>query len=373
MPPKTLFVVNGLGLGNSTRCFAIIEHLYNEGVEVHVLTSGNGAFFFSNKREVASVTETEALHYGKGADGKLSILKTLAGLRGVYRAYRNKTRQLSELLDQVDPAIVVADSDYFIFPVTRRKIPLVGINNSDVVVSEYFAKNGKPASIRSQFWCIEFMDYCFHKRFCDLVLSPAPWPITTRNPKFQRTGLIVRNQLLKAIRQGRQSGGNKTPEDTLVVFMLSGSTFSANIDFSTIHLPCRIEVVGRQGESRGNIRFLGKMQDNIHKLLEADILVVNAGFSAISEAMVLAKPTLVLPVGNHAEQYLNAEMMADSGLGQIVSEQNVLKTLQTLLLTGPPAAGPSVRRAVNCNGAREAASTILNLIGRNTSNTRIAA
>ena len=372
MQGKCLFIVNGLGLGNSTRCFAIIEHLHQEGVEVHVLTSGNGAFFFSNKREVASVTETEALHYGKSRDGKLSIWRPLLGVRSMYRAYKNKTRQLNDLLDRIGPEVVVADSDYFIFPVNKRKIPLVGINNSDVVVSEYFSRRGKPSSIRSQFWCIEFMDYCFHKTFYDHVLSPAPWEIPQRNAKFQRIGVIVRNKLLMAAEQRRMSPRRKANDEKLAVFMLSGSTFSAQIDFSKTVLPCRMEVVGRDGESTDRVRFLGKMNDNTAKLLDADVLIVNAGFSAVSEAFILGKPTLVIPVPNHAEQYLNAQMVVDAGIGHVVNEQNVLDELDKLLAQDVDL-GQRELRPINSDGAREAASTILRLMGRELTQQKLAA
>ena len=64
MRQKVLFVVNGLGLGNSTRCYAIIEHLHRAGVEIHVLTSGNGLFFFEDKPAVTSLAARDGFQYG---------------------------------------------------------------------------------------------------------------------------------------------------------------------------------------------------------------------------------------------------------------------------------------------------------------------
>ena len=49
MVKKILFLINGLGLGNSTRCSAIIERLILKKCEVSVITSGNGEWFFKNK------------------------------------------------------------------------------------------------------------------------------------------------------------------------------------------------------------------------------------------------------------------------------------------------------------------------------------
>ena len=48
MNRRILFLINGLGLGNSTRCLAVIEKLIEKNCEVSVITSGNGEWFFQN-------------------------------------------------------------------------------------------------------------------------------------------------------------------------------------------------------------------------------------------------------------------------------------------------------------------------------------
>jgi len=54
LKPTCLFLINGLGLGNSTRCEAVMEHLAEAGFRIHVLTSGNGLAFFRDKPLVES-------------------------------------------------------------------------------------------------------------------------------------------------------------------------------------------------------------------------------------------------------------------------------------------------------------------------------
>ena len=39
MNRRILFLINGLGLGNSTRCLAVIEKLIEKNYEVSVITS----------------------------------------------------------------------------------------------------------------------------------------------------------------------------------------------------------------------------------------------------------------------------------------------------------------------------------------------
>ena len=67
-----------------------------------------------------------------------------------------------------------ADSEYATAPLRRRKIPIAAINNSEVVVTEFLKHRRDAQGVRSHFWFVEFSDYLFHRKFCDLILSPYP-------------------------------------------------------------------------------------------------------------------------------------------------------------------------------------------------------
>jgi hypothetical protein len=56
IPCTCLFLVNGLGLGNSTRCHAVMQELAEGGCRLHVLTSGNGFNYFNDKPYLQSLT-----------------------------------------------------------------------------------------------------------------------------------------------------------------------------------------------------------------------------------------------------------------------------------------------------------------------------
>ena len=108
--------------------------------------------------------------------------------------------------------------------------------------------------------------------------------------------------------------------------MLSGSDFGSNVDFAknlAMNSDIRVSVVGREGASSKNLTFYGKLIDNKKLVVDADILVINAGFSAVSEAFVLGIPAVVIPIKNHAEQYINAKIFEDLGLGYVANEGNV--------------------------------------------------
>lgn len=356
---KCLFLINGLGMGNSTRCYAIIQHLHRMGVEVHVMTSNNGLKFFEQTPEVKSLHQMLPLEYGK-KDGRLSVWRTFASLSKIVRALYNKNRQLRRALDTIQPDVVVTDSEYFVVPVVRRRIPLIGINNADVVVTQYRQRQAKPASIRAQFWLIEHMDYWIHRLFWTRVLSPAIVPDQSRGKNYQQIGIIVREEILAA----NQAYTDLHQDNAIkrIVIMLSGSGFGTNLNLEQWNHGCHIDVVGREGHSTEKVTYHGKLINNIDLLLGADVLVVNGGFSAVSEALVLCKPTLVIPIPNHAEQWLNAIQVQDYQRGILVEEHQAFVQIQTLCQAQHMTGFSPDQLTVDGHGAEQAAEVIMTYI-----------
>ncbi|HSI15237.1 MAG TPA: glycosyltransferase family protein [Chthoniobacter sp.] len=362
MTGHLLFIINGLGMGNSTRCHAIIEHLAERGLQVHVLTSGNGLTFFDGRHEVASLTPTQALTYS-GNQGRISGWKTMGSLDTLLRLNRTKERDVESFLQRQAVDVVVTDSEYSAAPAHRRGIPVLGLNNSDVVVTEYLRRRGKPAAIRSQFWCFEFMDYLFHRQRCDLVVSPSPMQGRLRHARIRRVGLIVR----RAVRELAAAGRCDFPlprELKRVVFMLSGSTFASEISFGQGDFPFHIDVVGRSGDNIGNVTFHGRLMDNARFLAQADALVINGGFSAVSEALALNKPTFVIPLQNHAEQYVNAHLVRDLGRGYVVRAEEVIDKLLQLHAANRWDDLKPATPLLGIDGARESAEIICEMAER---------
>lgn len=358
-----LFLVNGLGMGNSTRCHAVIEYLADAGCRVHVMTSQNGLAYFKDKDCVESLTPMESFYYSTNK-GRISGWSSLKSVGALARIASSKRRQLDCLLDQVSPQVVVTDSEYALSPARRRGIPIIGLNTSEMVVSEYLRNRDRKRGVRSHFWLVEFPDYLFHRRYCDLVLSPFPLRGSARHPKFRRIGLIVRRSVKE--RAEAIAGERRLSPRQLrrVVFMLSGSTHGSHISFAGRQLPFQVDVVGRSGESQGQVTYHGRTLNNIDLLLGADALVINGGYSAVSEAFLLRKPVLVVPIAGHAEQFVNACLVRDQGLGSIATETDVLdQLLQMHAMDRWPSLRP-MPAAFELNGASEAAEAILGVAAR---------
>ena len=333
-----------------------MEHLIERGIRVHVLTSGNGLTYFSSHTELASLTPMEAFGYS-GKDGRVSGWRTFCALHTLYSQATAKRRQLDRLLEHVPIDLAVTDSEYTTSPLRRRGIPVIGLNNADVVVSEYLKGPRMPSDIRGHFWLVEYADYLFHRTFCDLVISPSLVSSPPRYPRIHRVGPIVRRSVLEAGYARRESVGTPGNVKSLV-FMLSGSVFASKIALNGEDYPFHIDVIGRAGESTGKVTFHGRIMDNSRFLQKADALVINGGFSAVSEAVVLNKPTFVIPVPGHAEQHLNARALRDMGYGYVVREGEVMDKLKELYQANQWTGMQPKAPIAGADGARQAADII---------------
>jgi hypothetical protein len=353
-----LFLINGLGLGNSTRCHAVIEYLVDAGCQVHVMTSGGGLTYFEGKDCVQSLTPMASFYYSTSG-GKISGWSTMKSVGALVRIAKLKRQQLDQILSHLTPDIVVTDSEYALSPARRRGIPIIGLNTSEIVVNEYLRGRGSTRGVRSHFWFVEYPDYLFHRHYCDLVLSPFPLRNPTRHGKFRRVGLIVR----KKIKQRVETLPSRPPlsprQLRKVVFMLSGSVHASQVSFDGYQLPFQVEVVGRSGESSGLVTYHGRKMDNTDLLLDADALVINGGYSAVSEAFLLRKPVFVVPVPGHAEQLINSRLVRDLGLGFIATESDVLDQLLQMHANDKWLDLKPMPPAFELNGACEAAEAIL--------------
>jgi len=315
---KIIFIVNGLGLGNSTRCDSFIPHLLSLGYSVDVITSGNGVHYFHSLNNIHQVFEFKSLYYGKDRRGNLSIKRTFLSLPKLLHLYKENVKYLRSILKKGNYRGIIIDSDYTIMWLKRGiKIPIIGLNNSDIIVSEVKKFKKVPRSIRLQY-CVEKMDYLFHKWVPDLVLSPAILPHYSNNGKFKHFAPFIRPGLNRKKNSGRAER---------ILVMLSGSQFGTPVEFLENFPNIKnlvVDVIGREGPSTEGIRYHGRVFRNKELINKADMMVVNGGFSAVSEAVVLQKPAVVIPIDNHAEQFVNATLFENAGLGLFSTPENAV-------------------------------------------------
>lgn len=357
--PRVLLMVNGLGLGNSTRCHAIVQRLAELGADVAIITSGNGKWYFEGRSEVKALHSIEPLYYASN-NGRISIPRTLLSIGEFRRISQRNAATIARVLDSYDPNVVVLDSVYNVGPARKRGIPIVALNNADVVHTSYRRFRHKPGSIRMQFYCVEEMDYLFHRARVDMVLSPS------LDSELPEVGGNVR-RIGPIVRRGYESAPANGPVSRVLV-MLSGSRFGTPVALKGRSFPFHVDIVGREAPKGvslpSNIVFHGRIKDNAHIVRSADLMLVNGGFSAVSEAFALGKPMVVLPIPNHAEQWVNGRTIEKLGVGFISGEDEVESAMMNAIARIDEFRNAYRHLPAMRDGAEEAAEAILELAGR---------
>ena len=350
-------MVNGLGLGNSTRCHAVIQKLHSEGATISVSTSGNGLWYFKGRPEIENLTELKALTYG-ATQGKISISKTILSLPRALATLKHNSRILMQALEESLPDVVVSDSEYSFHPFKKLGIPMVSLNNSDVVVQSFRQFSLKPPEIFTQFYTIEQADFFYHKWVPDKVLSPTLMPLLPGIHKnFQRISPIVRKDCIP---------NAYTKKITKVAIMLSGSAFGSPVQIKDSPIDFEIDILGRDAPRDmpkiENIRYHSRVKDSVKILSSADVVVINGGFSAISEAFIMKKPVIVIPVPRHAEQWVNGKTIENFGVGLMASETNFEATMFEVIQR-IDSFREAYTKIPNLNdGAKQASEEILRLV-----------
>lgn len=354
---RALFLVNGLGLGNSTRCHAIIQRMIEHGANVEVITSGNGKWYFDGHRDTGRVHGIEAFYYASHK-GRISIPRTLMAVGEFRRIAKRNARVVEQVLDTFRPDVTLTDSVYTTRPMKQRGIPIVALNNADVVHKSYRMFDAKPRSIAMQFYAIEEMDYLFHRARVDMVLSP------TLDPDLPEVGGNVR-RIGPIVRRGYDSQPGTGPVRRVLV-MLSGSRFGSAVALKETNYPFHIDVVGREApkdmQLPPNVVFHGRLKDNAAIVRNADLVMVNGGFSAVSEAFALRKPMVVLPIPNHAEQWVNGRTIEKLGVGFMAHEDSIETAMLNAITRIDTLRGAYDRLPAMRDGAREAVSHIEMLV-----------
>ncbi len=357
MPPRILFLVNGLGLGNSTRCHAMMQRLRDMGASIEIITSGNGLWYFKDRPNLPEAHEMKSLYYAS-RQGRISIRDTILSTVDFMKILAHNTKVVDNVLDESRPDLVVTDSVYTFRPMKKRGISIAALNNSDVVHVAYRKFRDRPKSIRPQFWAIEETDYIFHRIIPDLVTSPTLDPtLPEAGGPFKRVGPIVRQ------------GYDPAPVDhppKRVLIMLSGSRFGTPVNLQQSGYDLHIDIVGRKAPEASKtpegVQYHGKVLDNRELVKKADMVIVNGGFSAVSEIFNMRKPMVVVPVPNHAEQWVNARMIEHLNVGVMSREEDLEEAMATALERFDQFRAAYDRIPPCTDGAREAAEKLLQLI-----------
>ena len=318
--PRVLFVIGGFGLGNSTRCAAIIEKLHAQRMNVDVATSSNGLWYFSDSASVNEVFPLEPLSYQR-RKGRISYLSTLLDIPRLFFSLFANAIRILRLQRQNHYSFIATDSEYSCFLARFLLfVPLVSVNNVFFTFSDLIGQ--LPRLNDWRIWpalTFEYFDFLIQTYLSDFRIAPVlRLDRTTSNEGTLYCPPLVRSGFQKS----RPSGKLRS---ALVIASGSGIGVSENTvaQLAKCEEVHEIRVVGLSGYSEGKIKYLGRQKDISSYLVDSDFIVSNGGFSTISEAIVSSRPMLLIPIENHFEQIQNARYVESLGLGLMTSDDSI--------------------------------------------------
>lgn len=330
-------MINGQGLGNSTRCLAVMQAL---PADYHhaVITSPPADRFWQSRITPDALLVLSQARYARKPGGRFDAWGSLFNGLSLPAIALSQRRSMMRWLQHRPPDLVVSDSHY----AGPWKPFHLALNSAAQVLSTCFRPTRFSLKQAPQL-LIELLDALYHRLVPNEVL--APW--------FQGPiGLICRPEFRQPCPRGHR-----------LIMLVSGSGMATLPAANGWGLGRLLEVVGASGEDGPEVRFHGQLDNPIGLLREAEVLVVQGGLSSISEAIALRKPCLVWPLEGHAEQLVNAREFCRLGVAHRVhSPQELRRKLPKLLGTLAEIDGRYQQLGDLCQGAERVASRIRRIL-----------
>ena len=320
--PSILFLINGLGLGNSARCEAIILELETKGCQVNLACAGRAFEYFSSRRLKSQILRLRQSSY-LGKQEYFSVFWLVFSFfnflwNGVVNFFL-----IRQCLRKGNPDLIVIDSVYNAAAFLAMGCPVISINSSSRIIE--LAKSSQlPAETRSQYF-VEYFDSCFQKIFPDLVLCPWFHGAETHRPREKLIEPIVRSQFV------RREFTSPVRKIERMAVIYSGSGLAPDLHQKLQEVCSELRVFGSQvsKELHPGVSTASNF-DISDEMKKVDVVVIMGGLSSISESMALRVPMVIVPLPGHAEQWANAKRAENLGVAVVTKAELLPESLLRL-------------------------------------------
>lgn len=339
---KILYGVTGCGLGHTMRARAVSEHLLSRGHTVRIAASGRAVGILRGHGLDVVAIDGMAMRF---ADGEARRARSaLALLRQAPRSIRRNAGVAWDHVLELDPDILVTDFDSFVpavGAVLRR--PVISLDHQHVL--DRFRHPTAVTEKVSAFALARALVTAKTPRCDHYIVTSFYFP----EPRYQGTSLvgpIVRREIELA---------RPTDGDHVLVYqttagdprLLPTLLAVSNVRFVVYGLGREETIANVELRPFDEARFVAD-------LASAHAVVANGGYTTLSEAVVLGKPVLSIPVRGQPEQELNAAWLEVLGLGSRAEriDEHTLRSFLDCVARDEYRAGP-VR-----SGTRDATSAL---------------
>ena len=309
MSLRILYGVNGEGMGHATRSLVVIERLLERN-DVRVVASG-AAFRFLKDR-LPRVDEvfgpTFAMDEGeirRWATLRHNLLAAPRELPGTVRRWMATVREWA-------PDVVVTDFEPLAGIYARSaRVPLVCVDNIHMVDRCRHDEEIVGDAV-ADYEIARAVTRAMVPTAGDYIVTTFFYPPILRG----RTTLVpplLRPEVVAAV-----------PERGEHLLVYSGGSHTLMELLHGTGMPCRVYGMRdgpEAGTTDGAIEFRPRSVDGfLEDLRTARAVVTGGGFSLLSEAVDLGKPTLAVPLHGQFEQLMNARYLQREGYGLCAPE-----------------------------------------------------
>jgi uncharacterized protein (TIGR00661 family) len=300
---RILYGVTGCGLGHTMRARALAEHLVARGHTVKLAASGRAVGILARHGLDVVAIDGMTMRFAEGAVRRGRSLLDL--LRGAPAAIAHNARVACTEVLEFDPHALVTDFDSFtsILGVLMDR-PVVSVDHQHVL-----DRFRHPRAVRravSTFHTASVLvtaktPRCVHYVVTSFFFPEPRWGTTTL------VGPIVRPEVASAI----ASRG----DHVLVYQTASGDPRLVPALRAVRGVRFLLYGLARE-ETQGNVELRRFDEARfVRDLASSRAVIANGGFTTLSEAVVLGKPVLSVPVRGQPEQEMNAAWLERLGLG----------------------------------------------------------
>ncbi len=304
MMARIIYAVAGEGFGHASRAHLIGQRLLDAGHDVLFATSHRALLYLrecfgERAREIFGLT----FDYSKGYVAPVAtVWKNIWLFRRGHRVNRDLYNQVYK---PFRPDLVITDFEPFsAWWAVWRHVPLLSINNEHTLT--FLRIEHEPRRIIQRLQASAVTQFhCMHAR-AYVVINFFNAPL--KRDKAVLAPPIVRRVITEL---------TPTNEGHITIYWTTG-THEDHLREVLMRFPdqqFRIYGFNKQLES-GNCLFRERSTEGfLADLASSHGVIASAGFSLISECLHLKKKMLLLPVGGHYEQYINARYVERLGLG----------------------------------------------------------
>lgn len=315
---RILYGVTGCGLGHTMRARAVAAHLCSRGHHVRIAASGRAVAILRGHGLDVVAIDGMAMRFAGGEARRAKSALTL--LRQAPRAIRRNAGVAWHHVLDFDPDVLVTDFDSFVpavGAVLRR--PVISLDHQHVL-----DRFRHPDAVRDKVSAYSLARALVTAKTprCDHYIVTSFFFPEPRYAGTSLVGPIVRREI---------EGARTTEGDHVLVYQTT--TGDPRLLPALLAVPkVRFVVYGLgRDETIENVELRAFDESRfVGDLASARAVIANGGYTTLSEAVVLGKPVLSVPVRGQPEQELNAAWLEVLGLGER-AERIDERTVRTFL------------------------------------------